>query len=113
MMQAYFQILPKENLTDGSIPLYHKVIVDGESPVAICILGDPAYPLLPFVMKEFANNSTFLVSKFYLQCALGRLKGRLWLSQEGYGQRYQVFAGRCPCFFLACIINVTARQTMM
>ena len=63
MMQAYFQILPKENLTDGSIPLYYKVIVDGESPVAICILGDPAYPLLPFVMKEFANNSTFLVSR--------------------------------------------------
>lgn len=76
MMQAYFQILPKENLTDGSIPPYHKVIVDGESPFAICILGDPAYPLLPFVMKEFANNSTFLVSNFYLQCALGRLKGR-------------------------------------
>lgn len=59
MMQAYFQILPKENLTDGSIPLYHKVIVDGESPVAICILGEPSLSLATFRYERVCQQQHF------------------------------------------------------
>ena len=33
-----------------------KIIVQGEPPVPICILRDPAYPLLPNIMKEFARG---------------------------------------------------------
>ena len=33
-------------LREGIIPLCKKTIVDGEQAVSICILGDPAYPLL-------------------------------------------------------------------
>ena len=33
-----------------------KIIVQGEPPVPICILRDPAYPLLPYIMKQFASG---------------------------------------------------------
>lgn len=96
MMQAYFQILPKENLTDGSIPLYHKVIVDGESPVAIC---RPSLSLATFRYERVCQQQHFFGFKLLSAMCFGEVEGSFWLSQEGYGQRYQVFAGSCPCFF--------------
>ena len=38
-------------LKDGTIPLCHRQICDEDVPVFI--LGDPAYPLMPYVMKVF------------------------------------------------------------
>ena len=38
---------------DGTIPKYQRTIVEGEPAVPVCILGDLAYSLLPFLMKEF------------------------------------------------------------
>ena len=39
-------------LRDGSLPACHKAMVE-EDAVPLCILGDPAHPLLPYLMKEF------------------------------------------------------------
>ena len=38
-------------LRDGSVSRCYKTIVDDEDPVPVCILGDPDYPLLPYLMK--------------------------------------------------------------
>ena len=32
------------DIRNGSIPRFEKVIVEGELAVPICLLGDPAYP---------------------------------------------------------------------
>ena len=62
------------------------MLVDGEDPVPVCILGDPAYLLLPFLMKEFSNGGKNIQEKFYgyrlssarmvIECAFGRSKSR-------------------------------------
>ena len=68
------------------MPDCSKIIVEGEPPVPICILGDPAYPLLPYIMKEFASGGKNEEQQFFgyrlssakivIECAFGRLKPR-------------------------------------
>ena len=75
-----------QKLRDGIIPSCPIVIVENEDPVPVCILGDPAYPLLPFVMKEFAEGGKDAQEQFFgyrlssarmvVECAFGRLKAR-------------------------------------
>lgn len=75
-----------QKLRDGIIPSCPRVIVENEDPVPVCILGDPAYPLLPFVMKEFAEGGKDAQEQFFgyrlssarmvVECAFGRLKAR-------------------------------------
>ena len=45
-----------KKLRNGNIPKYEKVIMQNEPPVLVGIFGDPAYLLLSFLMKEFANG---------------------------------------------------------
>ena len=52
-------------LREGIIPPCKKTIVDGEQAVPICILCDPAYPLLPYLMKKFAKGSSTSHEQFF------------------------------------------------
>jgi hypothetical protein len=69
-----------QKLRDGTIPSCPRVVVENEDPVPICILGDPAYPLLPFLMKDENEIlfwiQTFLCYRMVIECAFGRLKAR-------------------------------------
>ena len=73
-------------LRNKVIPKCEKAIVDGEISVPVCILGDPTYPLLPFVMKEHLKGGKDDREKFFgyklsstrivTENAFRRLKGR-------------------------------------
>ena len=73
-------------LREGKIPKCERIIVDEMDPVPMCILGDPAYPLLPFLMKEFPGGGNNAQEQFFgfrlssarmvIECAFGRLKAR-------------------------------------
>ena len=61
-------------------------VIDGKDPVPVLLIVDPAYPLMPYIMKEYvAGGSTpreqYLSYKLYgaryvVECAFGCLKAR-------------------------------------
>ncbi len=80
-------------LSDGTIPCCKRKIVPSEHAVLICILGDPVYPLLPSLMKEFAKGTDLYRSRsifgyrlssarMVVECAFGRLKARFGILRK-------------------------------
>ncbi len=79
-------------LRSGEIPSCPREIVDDQDLVPICILGEPAYPLLPYLMKEYAGGGNVIQEQFFgwrlssarivIECAFGRLKGRFGILRE-------------------------------
>ncbi len=66
-------------------PCPKKILLDGDT-VSICFFGDPAYLLLPFVMKDFLGSGNGIQEEYYghslssarivIECSFGRLKSR-------------------------------------
>lgn len=87
-----------------------KRIVDEEDPVPVCILGDPAYPLLPFVMKEFPGGGNTVQEQYFgwhlssarmvIECSFGRLKARFGALKREMDIKY----ADLPFVIYACFV---------
>ena len=75
----------QKRFSDGKLDLCYKELLPGEECVPQLLFGDLAYPLLPYVMKEFDHCSTneevifnqvLRATRNEVECAFGRLKAR-------------------------------------
>ena len=80
MMLKCFHTVHK-HLQEQKQPYLRRTLVPGRDKVGLSLLGDPAYPLLPHVMKEFATcttdaqvifNQMLRDARNAIECAYGR-----------------------------------------
>ena len=72
-------------LREEKLPMLYNEFLPGYDRMPVILIGDPAYPVLPYCMKEYANarNNEEVIFHNMLQsarnpieCAFGRLKAR-------------------------------------
>jgi hypothetical protein len=75
-----------EMLRNEVIPPCKRHVLDEEAPLPVFLLGDPAYPLMPYIMKEYAAGGSTPREQYFgyklcsarnvIECSFGRIKAR-------------------------------------
>ena len=74
-----------QKLRDRLLPLTYQELIPGRTKIGNYLIGDPAYPLTPYSMKEYEScttnshvvfNSMLRSARNPVECAFGRLKAR-------------------------------------
>jgi len=96
-------------LSKGELPMLYREILPGYDKVPVLLLGDPAYPLLPYCMKEYPNprsneevifNTMLRSCRNPIECAFGRLKAR-W---QILNKRIDLGLSFVPTVIYACFV---------
>ena len=75
----------QKKFSSGIFPIFYKELIPNRECLPHLLLGDPAYPLLPYLMKEYDNcysneqlifNQILRSARNQIECAFGRLKAR-------------------------------------
>ena len=83
--KVYANSTINKSMHSNQIPIIYKQIILGEEKIPNYIIGDPAYPLTPFCMKEHEScksnaqtvfNNMLRTARNPIECAYGRLKAR-------------------------------------
>ena len=74
-----------KKLSNSQLPVTYKQLLPGHAEIPNYLIGDPAYPLLPYCMKEYQTcktneevifNNLLRAARNPIECAFGRLKAR-------------------------------------
>lgn len=96
-------------LREGKLPFLYKSLLPGYEKIPVLLLGDPAYTLLPYCMKEYAScttneqvmfNNLLRSARNPIECAYGRLKAR-W---QILNKRIDMKLENVPHMIYACFV---------
>ncbi|XP_046844789.1 putative nuclease HARBI1 [Xenia sp. Carnegie-2017] len=107
---CFMDVVVKWPGSSGKIPPCKRTILPDEDPVPVFILGDPAYPLMPYVMKEYSNGGSTVQEQYFgltlckarmvIECPFGRVKARFGALKRAM----DINMDELPCVIYACFV---------